>query len=234
MKRIIKVLALLMCLFITISCTACAPTKGVGLMASKILLNSEYNVQISTVNYLGSVIEFKEEAILLNATTNLTKPIKMILLKNNEDFKNVKEKINEIIKELFGNFSDKVYYKTDNRNKTVIFAIDKSVLNSIEESEGDSNLAEIINNLSEAKYSIQGTQFEGCSRIVATKYLLQGVQKNLVIEFYEEETDLQEAYETYLELYSEDIEKGEILLEKKKNLIIKASSKYALEDALGK
>ena len=46
--------------------------------------------------------------------------------------------------------------------------------------------------------------------------------------------DLQEAYETYLELYSEDIEKGEILLEKKKNLIIKASSKYALEDALGK
>ena len=96
MKRIIKVLALLMCLFITIFCTACAPTKGVGLMASKILLNSEYNVQISTVNYLGSVIEFKEDAILLNATTNLTKPIKMILLKNNEDFKNVKEKINEI------------------------------------------------------------------------------------------------------------------------------------------
>jgi len=179
------------------------------------------------------VLEFEEKVIVLLGVTEDTQEKKIIMFSfnNKEDFSNAKNELKKIGNTLFED-SAGVYYKADEKQKTIVLMNQQTLLEEVNKLKGNSDLAKVITNLANAEYEIVKTN----DQFIRAIKPLEGVEitKTVSVGVYENKNDLEEIYEGYLEKYAEEIKNETTAVGKKGTLIIVASSKYALKDALGK
>ena len=250
MKKIFKLIIALLCVCMVISSSACGKTKTLGEITSKLIAGRYkvdfYKIQnfgdrnqdfIPNATYKDFVINFEDEVIMITADKQLSSSNRKLLImsfSNQSDFNLAIDERELIVKIYFG--VNSVYMAKDN---IIIFGNDSNALADIGDVAFDKDLSKVINNLISNGYGLSYNQNTGNGyNILEAKKsvnILGAVKTKSVITYiFNDESKLDNYYDECKDFYQKEIERGDLILEKKGKLLIVTDSEYTIKDALGK
>ena len=239
MKKLVKLIIAILCLCMVTSSSACGKAQTIGEITSK-LSASGYQMYFynnySTANTIFQMFKFEDEynAIRAEKLSGSTKKILVLSLRSEADFNLA---INERERVASSYFGGPCVYITS--GMTIIFGSDESALDDVNNESYDKDLAKIVDNLISNGYRLDYDRSlnKDYNVLEARKSVnILGITKSRTIKTYifSDKNILNSYYDECIDYYQEEIEKGDLILEKKGKLLVVADSESVIKDALGR
>ena len=239
MKKLVKLIIAILCLCTVASSSACGKAQTIGEITSKLSASGYqmcfYN-NYSTANIIFQMFKFEDEynAIRAEKLSGSTKKILVLSLRSEADFNLA---INERERIASSYFGGPCVYITS--GMTIIFGSDESALDDVNNESYDKDLAKIVDNLISNGYRLDydrssNKDYNVLEARKSVNILGMTKQKTITTYIFRDKNILNSYYDECKDFYQEEIESGELLLEKKGNLLVVANGESAKKDAFGR